>query len=451
MRLRKPRLVATAFAIVWLWGTVVPAHESDGDVRAFPEADGAGRHARGGRGGKVLFVTNLNDSGPGSLRAAVETTGARTVLFRVAGYIELERPIRVSHPFLTIAGQSAPGEGVCLKNFGLEIGPTHDVVVRYVRCRPGDRTSGPGEVDAVTVFDSHDVVIDHCTATWSTDECLSVSRDCDRVTVQWCLIAEGLTSHSMGSIIGAYDGKVSYHHNLYANNRSRNPRVSAHTYEPGREDDPGPIVDFRNNVIFNWAAAGGYAGGSDPGMTERTRINYVGNLLVPGPDTRRDARHRAFQINPSAKAEVYFSGNRVDDDSRGPRRDVSLLVNKGGRLTRLEAPIPGTWPPAEKAQEVYRPVWKEVGAVLPARDAIDDRILEGVRTRSGRIVASQADVGGWIPLQSEQPAPDRDRDGMPDAWETAHHLDPTSDVDQNGDRDGDGYLNLEEFLNGTDP
>ncbi|MEO1999628.1 MAG: pectate lyase, partial [Planctomycetaceae bacterium] len=148
------------------------------------------------------------------------------IVFRVAGYIELKSPVRIRQPFITIAGQSAPGDGICLKNYALQIGNTQHVIIRHLRCRPGDKTSAAGEMDAITIWDSQHVILDHCSATWSTDECLSVTRDSDHITVQFCLLAEALTSHSMGSIIGGDGGRVSFLNNFYAKKRSRNPRAS---------------------------------------------------------------------------------------------------------------------------------------------------------------------------------------------------------------------------------
>jgi len=425
------------------------AEETATGIRAFPGAEGAGALARGGRGGKVLFVTNLNDSGAGSFRAAVETRGPRIVLFRVAGYIELESPVRILHPYITIAGKTAPGDGVCLKNYGLQIGTTHEVIIRHLRCRPGDKTSGPGEMDAISIWDSKNVILDHCSATWSTDECLSVTRDSDNVTVQWCLIAEGLTSHSMGSIIGAYRGRITYHRNLYANNRSRNPRVSAHTHEEGRQDDPGPLVDFRNNVIFNWIWEGGYAGGSDPELREVTRINYVNNYLKPGPDTRPGSRSRAFRVNAGATTQMYFAGNVTEGLENSRSTNKSLIFNDGGNLKMLDQPIPAPPLPPGDPWTVLRQVLDNAGAILPVRDATDHRIVEGVRSGKGRILSSQDDIGGWKTLRVGRPQPDEDQDGMPDAWERRHGLDPTDASDQHEDPDGAAYPNLEEYINGT--
>jgi pectate lyase len=262
---------------------------------AFPGAEGAGQWSKGGRGGKVIAVTNLNDAGPGSLRAAVETKGPRTVIFQVSGTIELTKPLRASHPYLTIAGQTAPGDGICLKGSELQIFDTHDVVIRHLRCRPGDQTSKEGDLDAISISSATDVIIGHCSATWSTDECLSVTRDSDRITVQHCLMAEALTKHSYGSIIASYRGTISYLHNLYASNVSRNPRPSGHQFEKGREKEPGPRIEFRNNVIFNWTWGPGYTGTSDA-TSERISMNYVGNYLKPGADTSEAYRATAFTI-----------------------------------------------------------------------------------------------------------------------------------------------------------
>jgi len=435
--------------VLLTWPTASKTAEDTG-LCAFPGAEGAGAMARGGRGGKAMFVTNLNDSGAGSFRAAVEARGPRIVLFRVAGHIELERPVRISYPYITIAGQTAPGDGVCLKNYGLQIGTTHEVIIRHLRCRPGDKTSGPGEMDAISIWDSKNVILDHCSATWSTDECLSVTRDSDNITVQWCLIAEGLTSHSMGSIIGAYRGRITYHRNLYANNRSRNPRVSAYTYEEGRQNDPGPVVDFRNNVIFNWAWEGGYAGGSKPELRELSRINYVGNYLKPGPNTRPGSRSRAFRVNVGATTQMYFAGNVVEGFDGGSKSG-SLIFNDGGNLERQDRQIPA--PPVSPGdpRKVFRQVLDNAGAILPVRDATDRRIVEGVRSGRGRILSSQDNIGGWKPLRVDRCPPDGDQDGMPDSWERRHDLDPADANDQTQDSDGDGFPNLEEYVNGTHP
>jgi pectate lyase len=229
-------------------------------VPAFPGAEGAGAMARGGRGGRVLTVTNLHDSGPGSLRSAVEAKGPRTVVFAVAGNIELASTLAITEPFLTIAGQTAPGGGICLKNYDCTIAAEH-VVIRFLRVRPGDVAKKA--VDGFSVGEgSHYVIIDHCSVSWSVDETLSVSGgSISNITVQWCIIAESLSRsvhhkgpHGFGSLIRA-DGDVSYHHNIFAHHGSRNPRPG--TYEDAFKR--GIILDFRNNVVYGWGSRAGYS------------------------------------------------------------------------------------------------------------------------------------------------------------------------------------------------
>ena len=421
------------------------------EPKAFPEAQGAGAMARGGRGGQVLLVTNLSDSGAGSLRAAVESNGPRIVVFRVAGYIELESPITIRRPFITIAGQTAPGDGICLKNYALQIANTRQVIIRHLRCRPGDKTSAAGEMDAITIWDSQQVILDHCSATWSTDECLSVTRNSDHITVQHCLIAEALTSHSMGSIIGGDGGRISFINNLYANNRSRNPRASASFVKPDQAEFTGPRIDFRNNVIYNWAYSAGYAGGSDPQLKEFTRVNLVANYYRPGPDTRPGRETELFRIHPGAITELFLTGNQLHGVPRATADNWMLVKHTGGTLRRMPRPHDLPRVPTRPAQECYRYVLQQAGAVLRARDAVDQRIGAGVRDGSGRQLLSQDAVRGWLPLRSQAPYRDRDQDGQSDAWEATFKLDDRLADDAGADPDRDGYSNLEEFLNGTSP
>ncbi len=424
---------------------------STAGIPAFPGARGAGATARGGRGGAVLFVTNLRDSGPGSFRAAVESRGPRVIVFRVAGYIELKSPVRIRQPFITIAGQSAPGDGICLKNYALQIGNTQHVIIRHLRCRPGDKTSAAGEMDAITIWDSQHVILDHCSATWSTDECLSVTRDSDHITVQFCLIAEALTSHSMGSIIGGDGGRISFLNNLYANNRSRNPRASAAFVKPDQSPPNGPRIDFRNNVIYNWAFSAGYAGGSDPKLKEFTRVNLVGNYYRPGPDTRPGREHEVFRVNPGAITELFISDNVLHGYPGVITDNWRLVKHMGGTLRRVDRPH--TFPPMPNrpAKLNYDHVLHQAGAVLPFRDAVDRRIVSGVRSGNGRLLTSQDQVQGWLPLRSDTPYEDHDQDGLPDTWEDQFRLDKRNVNDHKSDPDQDGYSNLEEFLNGTSP
>ena len=322
--------------VPWSAALLPTPSESGGDAKrtpAFPGAEGAGKWARGGRGGKVIAVTNLNDAGPGSLRAAIETPGPRTVIFRVSGTIELTKPLRVAHPYLTIAGQTAPGDGICLKGRELQIGNTHDVVIRYLRCRPGDKTSKPGDLDAISISDAKDVIIDHCSATWSTDECLSVTRDSDRVTVQHCLIAEGLTKHSYGSIIASYRGvdlvpaqPLREQHvpqpaarRLPVREGTRERPRAAHRLPPQRDLQ----LELRPRL---------HRHGRRREQPERIAMNYVGNYLKPGPDTAAADRAKAFTIFKGGTAELFLDGNQFD-----PPLPITLSVGTADGAPRQHA------------------------------------------------------------------------------------------------------------------
>jgi pectate lyase len=399
---------------------------------AFPTAEGFGAHSVGGRGGWVIFVTNLNDDGPGSLREAVSASGPRNVVFAVSGTIQLKTRLTISEPFLTIAGQTAPGDGICIAGQDTLI-RTHDVIVRHMRFRPGDIL--PGEKDALSIVDGVNVIIDHCSATWSIDEALSTTKGSNNVTVQWTIIAEALHNsqhakgnHGYGGIIQGQ--AITYHHNLYAHNRSRNPRP-----ESG-------YSDFRNNVIYDWNGMAGYA------EDNTFRFNYVGNYLKPGPGTQTN-RDIAFHTGKT-KAQMYASGNVLEGVNKPGEDDKQLIkVRNGGVMVDR----PFDFPPIkmDPAEVAYQRVLEEVGATLPKRDAVDARIIASVRDGTGKLLDTQKEVGGWPELKSAPAPEDADRDGLPDAWEAQHQLDSTNPADQSMDADGDGYTNLEEYFNNTDP
>lgn len=407
---------------------------------AFPGAEGFGTTTPGGRGGQVLLVENLNDSGPGSLRAACEQEGRRMVLFRIAGIIELKTPISIRQPFLTLAGQSAPGDGICLKGRGISV-ETHDVVIRYLRIRPGD-ISGE-ETDSLAISrGSRRVVIDHCSTTWSVDENLSPSGDIADITVQWCLIAEALNRsvhrkgpHGYGTLLRAVGG-VSLHHNLWAHNQDRHPRIGDNYGRP-----PYPLYDIRNNLMYDFAKLSI--------VGDILEVNYIGNYLRPGPSTATEERY----LRPSDKADVrfYMEGNYIEGDAAAtadPKRLFHRLQLGGRRLVEIvsqpfSVPTVRTVP----AARVPELVMKSVGATLPRRDAVDRRIVENCRRRTGSLIDSQKQVGGWPDYTSARLPVDGDRDGMPDSWEKRHKLNGKDAADAAGDRDGDGYTNLEEYLN----
>jgi pectate lyase len=427
-----------AFVLVAGWSTAQA-------IPSFPGAEGSGADTPGGRGGRVIEVTQLGDSGLGSLRAACEAEGPRIVVFQVGGLISLDKPITVRNPFLTLAAQTAPGDGICIRNGSLSVA-THDVVIRYLRSRLGDQ--GRGEEDALTVANGASrVILDHCSATWSIDEALSLTGDVGDVTLQWCLIAEALDhnkhskgAHGYGSLARA-NGKVTMHHNLWAHNRSRNPRLGDNY---GRA--PYPTFDFRNNVIYDY-------GETCSGLTQGNfGANYVANFIRSGPSSRTPY---PISVGDSSQMRFYICDNFVEGNDTLTKNN-SLFFNhidiNGVRQVQV-VPEPFEMPPVKTspASQAYEQVLAQAGATLPVRDAVDARIIETVRSRTGAIIDSQTQVGGWPVYRSGAARPDSDRDGMPDEWEKRQGLDPNDPSDGPADKDNDGFTNVEEYLNGTDP
>ncbi len=433
---------------------------------SFPGAEGHGSKTRGGRGGSVIAVTNLNDSGPGSLRAAVEASGPRIVVFRVSGTIGLKSRLSISNPYVTIAGQTAPGDGIAIKRYPLTI-DADEVIVRYLRVRLGDETGD--DVDALSSRYQKNIIVDHVSASWSVDETVPI-YNCENVTVQWSLISESLYksvhekgAHGFGGIWGC--NYSTYHHNLLAHHSSRNPRFASgagHT-------------DHRNNVIYNSGNNSAYGGEKQQVANPKinfTTINMVANYYKPGPATASGpVRHRI--VSPSSRdgandfgrwyvAENYMYGNpkvTADNWAGGVQpQDGDTHID----ALRLTAPWEAMPIRQHTAEEAYRLVLDHAGASLPARDAIDARIVEEVRTGKAKfgetyggggkgIIDSQQAVGGWPDLKSRAAPPDTDGDGMPDAWEIRYGLNPHDPADGSKDLDGDGYTSVEEYLNGTDP
>ncbi len=423
-------------------------------VLAFPGAEGYGAYTVGGRGGDVYHVTNLLDEGPGSFRYGVENAdGPRTVVFDVAGNIDLKSDLAIAKPYLTIAGQTAPGLGITLCRNSVFIADTHDVIVRYLRFRHGDIHGPfvPGfEQDTMTLYHVQNVILDHVSVSWSLDETLSVLGPAiapsDRVTVQWSMVTEGLRnakyfgSDSMGSLITSSNGGYSFHHNLYAHHDWRSPLAEG---EPG---GPGLRFDFINNVVYNW---GGLAGHSGPNGY-LLRMNYVNNYVVAGPSTPSFVSQYAYW-GFTKDARIYQAGNRIDSDY--DRRLDGIDTGWGmfyGKYTRQSHRFP--WPGIQQhdALTAYRRVLAEAGASR-ARDSVDVRIVNEVMHRTGRVIDSQDDVGGWPEIPPADAPADADQDGMPDVWELRYGLDPNNPEDRNGDLNRDGYTNLEEYLNGLRP
>jgi len=438
--------IALLVTVMILVGSVARA---DREIPAFPGAEGFGSNTPGGRGGRVIEVTNLNADGPGSLKAAVDAKGARIVVFRVSGTIRLRRQLNIHEPFITIAGQTAPGDGICLRGAYIWVG-THDVVIRHLRVRVGDSPEGPdpGNRDALDVAGDADrvynVVIDHCSFSWALDETVSTWYGARDVTIQWCIVSEPLMdsihpqgSHSTGVLLGSRENTVSVHHCLLAHNSGRNPLIAA--------DSGESIIDWRNNVVYNY---GGSGCGNARGAVD---INYVGNYIKMGPNSREPG---TFRISPNDKQSYFVQDNIWPGMPEGEVEDRMVLGRRSTpppdnmmSAVPINAPLVST----QSAASVYETVLNFSGAILPVRDVVDTRIAEEVRTGTGAIIDTQWDVGGWPEYRSDDPPADTDHDGMPDDWEQQYGFTPDDPTDGPKDRDGDGYTNVEEYLNATNP
>jgi hypothetical protein len=462
-------------------------------IPAFPGAQGGGMYSFGGRGGKVFVITNLNDGGPGSVREALEAGGPRIVVFNVAGIINLKEKIRVRAPYITIDGSSAPGDGVCIAGDTVEL-ETHDVIIRHMRFRRGSTWVGDRN-DSIGGNPIGNIMIDHVSASWGLDENMSMYRHMYQppggskelklptvnITIQNSIFSEALNTynHSFGSTIGGYNS--TFHHNLWACNAGRNPSV-------------GMIYDFTfaNNVLFNWRHR------TIDGGDHRSYYSIINNYLKPGPVTpRRDSvRYRLLKpesrrANPPVDdyGKAYVAGNIVEGNRRvtADNWDGGVqLESIGDSATilpkvRAEKPYPHSYLELEPAEAAYESVLANAGATKPRRDAVDERVVEMVRT--GRVTAEPREdiseqlsevgystqvidaitsmvpkgiitdireVGGY-PEYSGQPYEDSDSDGMPNEWETQYGLNPEEASDAADDLNGDGYTNIEDFLNGLEP
>jgi hypothetical protein len=433
-------------------------------AHAFPGAEGFGKNTTGGRGGKVIFVTNLNDAGAGSFREAVMTSGKRIVLFKVSGNIELKSRINITNGDLTIAGQSAPGDGICIQNYEVVLSASN-VLIRYMRFRLGDVTQQ--ETDAIWGRYQQNIIIDHCSMSWSVDEAASFYAN-KNFTLQWCILSESLNNsfhnkgdHGYGAIWGG--DHASFHHNLLAHHNSRNPRFNG----GGRSGIsngvyPTEHVDYRNNVIYNWRGNSAYGG-------ENGNYNLVNNYYKPGPATPVSNNKRIVQVskeadatylagNPPGYGKFYVVGNFVFGNAIVSANNwnggVDYATGVTQNLAQLTTPLESQLDTEHTAEQAFDRVLKYSGASL-SRDAVDTRVTDevknGTKTYSGSktgyagIIDSQTDVGGWPVLNSLSPPVDSDNDGMPDAWETAMKLDPNV-ANANAKELSTGYDNIEVYL-----
>ncbi len=429
---------------------------------AFPGAEGYGRIATGGRGGRVIKVTNLNDSGPGSLRAAVAESGPRIIVFEVSGYIVLNSNLRITNGDVTIAGQTAPGDGICIRDFEVTV-DADNVVIRYMRFRLGDVRQR--ESDAFWGRYHQNIIIDHCTMSWSIDETSSFYAN-QNFTMQWCILSESLNKsfhekddHGYGAIWGGL--YASFHHNLLAHHNSRNPRFNGGSRSGVSNGPyPGEWVDYRNNVVYNWGDNSSYGG-------ENGNYNMVNNYYKPGPGTPSSKRSRLLDLSissdivnyPPGYGKFYISGNIIHNNSAVNSDNWNGVDLRNGvdiAIAKLTSPFDVTALPTTHSAEIaYERVLSYAGASYK-RDAVDIRVIDEVRngthtyvgSKTGKLglIDSQNDVGGFPALAAGTPPVDTDGDGMPDAWEIANGLDPTKN-DANGRKLSAVYDNIEVYIN----
>lgn len=438
-------------------------------IPVFLGAEGFGTVTVGGRGGKVIEVTNLDDSGPGSLRTAVSAEGPRIVVFRVAGTIELESNLEIANPYITIAGQTAPGQGITLRGVKSEIEAlilikTHDVAIRFLTLRAGPPSAGDGiMILASAAHNTYNVVIDHNSLSWAVNRDLATWYDVHDITIQWNIFSEGLNCsihpkgcHSKGALLGGYAsdenkdkpgaGNISFHHNLMAHNGERNPLVST-----------SGVTDVVNNVVYN--PFGSFSHVDLQNQLTVIPANYIGNYFKPGANTDSGKYGVDIASRKILGARIYILGNigphRLDDSQ--PEIDI---VDPAARPYVVSVRNPAAPITTTSALEAYRQVLAGAGAALgldcagtfySRRDAIDTRIVNDVINGTGKIIDDPSEVGGWLTIPPATPCADSDHDGMPDAWEQKWGFDPADPSDGLQDADGDGYTNVEEFLNGTDP
>jgi hypothetical protein len=369
------------------WGYPVYPLAVEPGLIAFPGAAGYGAFAKGGVGGHKIYVDSLNDSGEGSLRAAVDASGPRIVVFRVGGIITLNSDLVIRNPYLTIDGSAAPGPGIMFRRHGIVV-RTHDVVLRQFRIRIGDDDvrlndpklrygAGDGQYALDFVDGAHDDIADHLSLSWSTNKLLSTTKFADRITVQWCILSESLNidSHGYASIAGG--NRISWHHNLFAHNFSRNPRFQ------GAVD-----ADFRNNVVYDW--------GNESTYGEFDRLNFVGNYFKPGPSTVQRPLLFHEGVESVAPGSLFLSENVMAGDQKVTEdnwKGTGFFFDRKA----VAAAAPFTAPPIENdtASDAYERVLTGAGATLPGRDAVDERIVREVRNDEGHIVQSVSEAGGW--------------------------------------------------------
>jgi hypothetical protein len=479
-----PTATPTATQIVSPTPTPALSNSADGSVVAFPGAEGFGAQTAGGRGGKVIEVTNLNDSGTGSLRACVDASGPRICVFRTGGTITTLSKIVVKNPYLTVAGQTAPGGGITLRaaqNYTGEpfVISTHDVIVRYVRFRAGASAIPNSVRRSLTVnYGAYNVILDHCSFSWATDQPLLLIDGAHNITVQWSIVSEALANsthyeagyieHSTGLSVSGKQyhstektGNISLHHNLIANNGGRNPQNAGFGLE-----------DVVNNIIYDWHKMAF----TTHDLQANVPSNVVNNYFKKGVDTT-GYEVRGSHVNDAMTGpQIYVSGN-LGPHVTDATTPAIYIVAPGDRIFVVPNRFPAAPVTTSSAQQAYSDVLAKAGVRVPTMDAVDKRIIEQVKRGEGKIIDCVSateltspidcstrvylsasdytkygindplDSKGWPILAAGTAPQDSDHDGMPDSWETAHGLNPNID-DSAQDRNGDGYTNIEEYING---
>ncbi|MBK6992207.1 MAG: pectate lyase [Chitinophagaceae bacterium] len=434
---------------------------------AFPGAEGFGKYATGGRGGKILIVSNLNDAGEGSFRKAAIANGKRIIVFAISGTIHLNSPLSIKGD-ITIAGQTAPGDGICIADYPVGLSG-NNIIIRYLRFRMGDKNQnkgmvpGSGHDDALSASRRSNIIIDHCSISWSTDECFSVYGG-DSTTLQWNLISEPLNysyhfeegdkdfeNHGYGGIWGG--SHLSAHHNLFAHCVSRNPRFNGTRLGATKE-----FVDFRNNVIYNWGGNSSYGG-------EAGNYNMINNYYKYGPSTNKNVKFRI--VNPTKTdaldfGKFYVNGNYVDGAKDVTKNNwLGIQMGNGGtEADKKEAVIDNPFSTEQiteqSAVKAYEEVLKFVGASYK-RDTLDERIISDVKNRTGRFIdvqggfphgtAYELTMNAWPVLKSLPAHADTDKDGMPDDWEKKNGLNPIDPSDASQNKLDKHYTNVEVYIN----
>ncbi|WP_218648125.1 pectate lyase family protein [Winogradskyella forsetii] len=412
-----------------------------GQNLAFPTAEGFGRYTSGGRGGFVYKVTNLNDSGEGSLRKGILKKGPRIIVFDISGTIELKSKLDINRGDLSILGQTAPCGGITIKGFPVTI-KSDNVILRYVRFRMGDINSIEG--DALGCRDTNNVIIDHCSISWGTDENASFYNN-KNFTLQWCIISEALNksvhekgAHGYGGIWGGV--RASFHHNLIVSNNSRNPRFSGSKTTENSENE---FLDFRNNVIYNWGENSIYGG-------ENGSYNMINNYFKSGPATTSSKLDRI--VSPSEPyGKFYVDGNFVFNHN-----NITLNNWNGGvqcdnpELAKLDKSLDiSNNIQTTNAEEAFTEVLKGVGVDIH-RDTVDKRVISNTKKGNADykngIIDSQEDVNGWPIIKSKQGLKDTDNDGIPNKWERKLKLN-LNKKDAHLNSINEHYSNIEIYAN----